>query len=107
MSIARIIEGKVRQAFAPSHLAVINESHRHNVPPGSETHFKLVIVAQGFAAQSRVQRHQAVNRVLAEELRGGVHALSLQTMTPQEWTASRGSVLASPECRGGSKAARR
>jgi BolA protein len=45
-----------------------------------------------------------VNRTLSAELQGGVHALALHTMTPEEWFAKGGDVPASPECMGGSKA---
>ena len=48
MSVQQRIETKIRTALAPSHLEVINESHKHSVPPGSESHFKLVIVSPTF-----------------------------------------------------------
>jgi BolA protein len=52
-----------------------------------------------------VQRHRAVNAILAAELAGQVHALALHTMTPEEWFARGGAAPASPPCMGGSKAA--
>lgn len=91
------------QTFAPSVLEVINESGNHSVPPGSETHFKVVIVSEGFAGQSLVARHRAVNKALAEQLAGGVHALSIQAFTASEWAARGGVVPDSPPCLGGSK----
>ena len=103
MSIATQIENKVNQALAPEVLEVINESNRHRVAPGSETHFKLVIVSANFANKNRVQRHRQLNELLAEELQQGVHALSLKLYTPQEWDAREGQVPKSPACRGGSK----
>ena len=104
MSVAEQIESKITQALAPQHLQVINESHKHSVPPGSESHFKLVIVSDSFQGQPRVRRHQAVNRILSDELRDSVHALSMETMTAAEWTQRGGETLASPPCLGGSKA---
>lgn len=104
MTVAEIITQKVSQALDLQHLDVINESHRHSVPPGSESHFKLVIVSDEFAGQTLVRRHQAINGILAEELRGPIHALSLQTFTPSEWQARGGTVAESPDCLGGSKA---
>ena len=101
MSVRQTIETKIRSALAPSHLEVINESHMHSVPPGSESHFKLVIVSDRFHGEARVKRHQAVNKTLAEELGGGIHALSLLTLTPEEWRRRDGQVPQSPECRGG------
>jgi stress-induced morphogen len=98
------IHDRLVQAFAPSVLDVINESGNHSVPVGSETHFKVVIVSEAFAGQSLVARHRAVNQVLAEQLRGGVHALSIQALTPEQWSERGGVVPASPPCLGGSKA---
>ena len=93
---------KLIESFAPIHLEVINESHMHSVPPGSESHFKVVLVAESFTGKRQVQRHQAVYACLAEELSSGVHALALHTFSPDEWKAS-GAVPASPNCMGGSK----
>ncbi len=101
MTMQQTITHKIETGFAPAHLEVINESHMHNVAPGSESHFKLVIVSDRFHGEGRVKRHQAVNSALAEELGGGIHALSLLTLTPDEWRARNGDVPASPECRGG------
>lgn len=91
------------EGFAPSALEVINESGMHNVPKGSQTHFKVVIVSDRFAGESLVKRHRAVNGVLADQLAAGVHALSIKAHTPEEWTARGGVVPDSPPCRGGSK----
>ena len=107
MSVQNIIESKIREALLPSYLEVINESHMHNVPPGSESHFKVIVVSDVFESKNRVERHQTMNALLAAELAGPVHALSMQTMTPQEWTARGGQVMQSPECLGGSKTNRR
>lgn len=104
MSLRTSIESKLQAEFEPLHLAVENESHMHNVPQGSESHFKVTLVTERFAEQSLVQRHRAVNRVLAEELSGPIHALALHTMTPEEWFAKGGQSPDSPECMGGSKA---
>ena len=106
MSLQQTIELKISQSFAPSYLKVINESKMHNVPPGSESHFKLVVVSDTFADQSLVQRHQSVNRVLAEELKASIHALSMETHTAAEWAERSGQTMGSPLCRGGSKAGR-
>ncbi len=103
MTVQTEIEQKIRESLAPVHLEVINESHMHNVPPGSESHFKLVVVSPEFEAMSRIQRHQTVNRLLADELNGSVHALSMATHTAPEWEQSGGRILASPSCHGGEK----
>ncbi len=103
MTVAQTIERKISETLAPAHLEVINESHMHSVPPGSESHFKLVIVADRFDGLPLVRRHQLVNATLAEEMRGPVHALSMETLTPADWAARGGRTMASPACHGGSK----
>jgi BolA protein len=106
MTMQSTIETKIVNALSPAHLEVLNESHMHNVPPGSESHFKLIIVTDEFSGLSRVGRHQKINGILKNELDGGIHALSMQTMTPEEWAAKGGAIMQSPECHGGSKADR-
>jgi BolA protein len=96
-----IIERKLAQRFAPDHLDVINESAKHNVPPGSETHFKVVLVASGFEGLRLLARHRLVNEALADELAGGVHALAIHTYTEPEWRARFGAAPMSPPCLGG------
>ena len=102
VSVQQSIETKLRESLSPSYLEVINESHMHSVPPNSETHFKLVIVAEVFQGKRPVPRHQLVYSLLAEERENGVHALAMHTYAPDEWGADR-SAPASPKCMGGSK----
>lgn len=103
MSVQAEIERKLSAAFAPFHLEVVNESHMHNVPPGSESHFRVTLVSEGFAGQGLVQRQRAVNQALAGELAGPVHALAMHTWTPEEWYERGGTTPASPPCMGGAK----
>lgn len=98
MTLQQVIEGKVRQAFVPDHLGLENESHMH-AGPALESHFKLVLVASAFNDMSRVKRHQAVYKVLADEMQQ-FHALALHTFTPKEWAEAQ-AVPASPLCAGG------
>ncbi|HLX80059.1 MAG TPA: BolA/IbaG family iron-sulfur metabolism protein [Burkholderiales bacterium] len=51
---------------------------------GDGQHFQAVIVSAAFEGKSRVQRHQLVYRALGERMREEIHALSMQTLTPQE-----------------------
>ena len=88
-------------ALRPQVLRVEDESHRHNVPDGAQSHFKVTVVSPEFCAKNLLARHRLVNEILATELAGGVHALALHTLTPDEWDA-RGSVADSPQCLGGS-----
>ena len=62
----------------PVHLQVLNESNNHNVPEGSESHFKLVIVADSFADKRLIQRHREVNAMLKPFLDGSTRAQSRQ-----------------------------
>ncbi len=89
--------------LSPVHTDVINESFMHNVPEGSETHFKVTVVTEQFRGKMQVARHRMVNALLADEIAGPVHALSLHTMTPDEWFEKGGRVPDSPECRGGKR----
>jgi len=98
MSIQQRIEHKLQKAFAPERLDVINESHQHaghhhaesdhhaTFDGTGETHFRVRIVAGKFAGMGRVDRHRAVNDLLADELKGGVHALAIEPAAPGEKT---------------------
>ncbi|MFL0798374.1 MAG: BolA/IbaG family iron-sulfur metabolism protein [Cellvibrionaceae bacterium] len=101
MSIQNSIESKLQQAFTPSHLEIVNESHMHS-GPATESHFKVIIASDGFDGLRLVQRHQKVYGLLSEEMAGEVHALALHTYTPSEWE-EKGSAPESPNCMGGSK----
>lgn len=103
MTVQQAIEAKIRTALTPTHLEIVNESHRHAVPPGSESHFKVVIVSEAFRGRPRVARHQQVNGLLAEELAGPVHALSIEAHTAEEWAARGGRTLRTPDCLGGGR----
>ena len=103
MSRKERIQDKLQSALAPTHLEVTDESHMHNVPEGAESHFKILVVSDGFADQKLVGRHRLVNQALKGELDSGLHALALHTWTPEEWLAKGGETPASPQCMGGSK----
>lgn len=100
--IRQAITKKLTEFFKPIHLDVINESFMHNVPKGSETHFKVIIVSEMFTKKALIQRHRLVNETLKEELDTGVHAISIQAKTPEQWN-SNPKVAESPNCMGGSK----
>lgn len=104
MTVQETIEKKLQNEFNPYHLEVLNESYKHNVPPGAESHFKVVIVSDLFAEKSLVEQHQMVNRVLADDLAGPIHALSIQAKTPMQWKLSGQAVRNTPNCLGGSLA---
>ena len=97
------IEDNLQKALNPLHLEVINESGMHNVPPGSETHFKVIAVSEEFTGKNLVARHRMINQLLTEQLASQVHALSMHTLTPEEWSNTEKSIPDSPLCLGGKK----
>ncbi len=101
MTVQQSIETKIAAALAPSHLEVVNESHMHSVPTGSESHFRVVVVSDRFEGLPLVRRHQTVNQILEREFEDGLHALSMQTLTGAEWHDRGGQTRASPACHGG------
>ncbi len=91
--VATIMRGKLTSAFRPTRLDLEDDSWRHaghhheggmDAQPGGESHFNLTIVSTAFDGLSRVQRQRSVNAVLADELAGPVHALSIRAQTPDE-----------------------
>src|SRR5690554_7803500 len=95
------IEQTLTEQFDPVYLTVINESHKHSVPPNSETHFMVTLVSQALSGKRQVQRHQMIYKALTEQMAGPVHALSLHPFSPDEW--SEQSLPDTPHCLGGGK----
>lgn len=102
MSTQARIEEKLAGSIELQHLDVINESSNHNVPTGSESHFKVVLVSDSFGGQQLVARHRLVNQILRDELANDIHALAIHTYTPDEWRDKHGEAPMSPPCLGGS-----
>lgn len=96
------IEQKINSGINVSYLEVENESHKHNVPANSETHFKIILVSDDFHGLNKVKQHQAIYGLLSEELAGCVHALALHTYDIQAWEQVK-KAPDSPDCLGGSK----
>lgn len=101
-SRAQRIESILKQALAPTHLEIVNESHMHSVPANSETHFKVLAVSSAFDGKSRLDRQRIINDLLKSELQSGLHALTQRTLSPAEWEKQQ-QPFESPECLGGSK----
>ncbi len=85
-TVVDIITHKLEKALAPTSLEVINESHLHSGHAGSpgtgESHFRVKITSSDFAEKSRLQIHQTINKILAEELEGKIHALAIEAKAP-------------------------
>lgn len=101
MSREERINQLISQELNPSFLEILNESNRHHVPEGAETHFKLSIVSERFKDLTRIARHRLINNLLANELTAGLHALSLHLYTAEEWQNRGGAIPQSPACRDG------
>lgn len=95
-----VIEMKLG-SLNPQHLVIENESHMHS-GPATDSHFKVTLVSDAFTGVRTVARHQKVYGLLAEELKGPVHALALHLYSPEEWSTTT-AVPDSPQCLGGSK----
>ncbi len=97
MKLRESIESKIQETLRPTHWELVNESHLHSAGR-EESHFRLLLVSESFVGLSRVQRQQKVYQLLAEELKNGVHALSLRLLSPQEWDAGQAEGFVSPSC---------
>ena len=88
MTVREAMLAKLTTALTPAAIEIVDESARHaghaGARPGGETHFRVAITAAAFAGRGRAERQRLVHGLLAEELRGGVHALSLQLRAPGE-----------------------
>ena len=71
------IEKSIRDGLPCAHLQV----------RGDGAHFEAVVVSAAFAGASRVKRHQLVYAALGDRMKEEIHALSMQTYTPEEWAA--------------------
>mgnify|MGYP000423755197 CR=1 FL=1 len=74
MKLENLLRESLVHALNPSVCDLDNESHGHNVPKNSETHFRLVIVSEAFDGLSRVKRHQLVYKAADEALKQSVRA---------------------------------
>ena len=77
MANAQTIEAAIRGALECSHLEVFGDDG---------VHFEVVVVSPAFAGVSRVRRHQMIYAALGDRMREEVHALSMQTLSPEEWS---------------------
>ena len=88
MSVESSIREKLVQAFQPTRLEILNESHlhagHHGSPGTGESHFRVLLVSPVFTGKSRLERHRLVNHELAAELQGKVHALAIKAYAPEE-----------------------
>ena len=92
---------KLTSSLQPAVLQIVNESYKHNVPVGSESHFKVFIVCDKFEGLLPLHRHRLVNKAVAETITK-IHAFSVETRSPLEY-ANDQSITDTPNCLGGSR----
>lgn len=89
-TVRTTIESRLREALSPTHVEVVDESHLHAGHAGAKSgggHFRAVIVSEKFAGLSRVKAQQLVYRTMGTWMGKEIHALSMQTFTPEEWAS--------------------
>ena len=81
MSVRQEIEDKLRAAFAPREIAVVDDSASHaghaGAPAAGESHFNVMLRSAEFEGKNRVARHRAVHAALGPDIIARIHALSL------------------------------
>ena len=85
-----LIKEKLTAALAPSHLEVVNESHKHAGHAGAREgggHFAVTIVSSQFTGKTPVQRHRMVFAAVEDLMKTAIHALSIQAQTPEEFSS--------------------
>lgn len=87
--VSQLIEKKLTNALAPSHLEVIDDSASHAGHAGNpggdrESHFHVNITSSAFEGKNRVARQRLVNAALREEMKEAIHALSMKCTAPGE-----------------------
>ena len=73
------VKSYIEQGLECMHVEVVGDGH----------HFEAVIVSPAFRGKSRVGQHQLVYRALGDRMREEIHALSMTTLTPEDWEAGR------------------
>ena len=87
MAVAEEMETRLRAAFTPTELVIVDDSESHRghagYQAGGESHWQVKIRSKAFAGQSRIARHRAVHAALGADLVGRIHALQLDLDAPE------------------------
>ena len=80
------VEEKLREAFAPSLLEIIDESHKHAGHKGNTggSHLLLKIESEAFTGLTQMQRHRLIYKALADDMKGTIHALQIEARSPKD-----------------------
>ncbi len=87
------IEVKLKSALEATYVEVIDDSHLHAGHAGARSgggHYRATIVSERFRGLNRVQAQRLVYEVLAEEMKGDIHALVMKTLTPDQFGPGAG-----------------
>lgn len=82
------IEAMLREALAPTHLVVRDDSALHAGHAGAASgggHYDVTIVSERFAGLARIARHRLVYDALRGLFPAQIHALAVNAQTPQEF----------------------
>ena len=77
MTTPEQLQGYIQSGMQCDHVEVKGDGH----------HFEAVIVSPLFRGKNKVQQHQVVYKALGDRMREEIHALSMQTLTPEDWAA--------------------
>jgi len=90
MNTAQRIERTLRERFEPLHFELVDESQLHaghaGAAPGGG-HYRVLIVSSVFQGRGLLEQHRLVNDELAGMIGKEIHALSIKTLTPEQWTS--------------------
>ena len=85
--VTKLMEKKLTEALAPTHLEIINDSESHRGHAGhdggGDSHFTVIIQSKAFEGKNRVAMQRLVMSALKEELADTIHALSIKASLPQ------------------------
>ena len=90
MTTIELIEQRLRERLAPTHLELLDDSAKHAGHRGATSaggHYRLVIVSDEFEGRSLIERHRLVNEAVRDLFGPKIHALSMRTLTPDQWQA--------------------
>ena len=78
----------LQQELSPNHLEILDDSEKHHghagARPGGQTHYSVVVESERFRGMGKVQRHQMIYGLLADEFKDGLHALAITARAPGE-----------------------
>jgi len=77
MATPEQVRSYIQDSLACDHVEVVGDGH----------HFEAIIVSPEFRGKTRVQQHQVVYQALGDRMREEIHALSMKTLTPEDWAA--------------------